>query len=44
MMERFFRYLTQNRLRRGVFRDLEKLMMAIGDSIDRDNDHPTPFI
>jgi transposase len=30
MVERFFRDLTQNRLRRGVFRDLEKLIMAIG--------------
>ena len=25
MMERFFRDLTQNRLRRGVFRDVEEL-------------------
>src|SRR5256886_6618592 len=31
MVERFFRDLTQNRLRRGVFRDLEELIMAIGD-------------
>jgi len=28
MVERFFRDLTQNRLRRGVFRDVEKLIMA----------------
>ena len=29
MVERFFRDLTQNRLRRGVFRDLEELIMAM---------------
>jgi transposase len=28
MVERFFRDLTQNRLRRGVFHDLEELIMA----------------
>ncbi len=44
MVERFFRDLTQNRLRRGVFRDLEELIMAIGDYIDRHNDSPKPFI
>jgi len=30
MVERFFRDLPPNRLRRGVFRDLEELIMAIG--------------
>ena len=44
MVERFFRDLTQNRLRRGVFRDLEELIMAIGDYIDRHNTNPKPFI
>jgi transposase len=44
MVERFFRDLTQNRLRRGVFRDVEELIMAIGDYIDRHNQHPKPFI
>src|SRR6185369_264917 len=29
MVERFFGDLTQNRLRRGVFRDVEELIMAI---------------
>jgi len=38
MVERFFRDLTQNRLRRGVFRDLEELIMAIGTYIDRHNE------
>jgi transposase len=44
MVERFFRDLTQNRLRRGVFRDVEELIMAIGDYIDRHNRKPKPFI
>ena len=44
MVERFFRDLTQNRLRRGVFRNLEELIMAIGSYIDRHNENPKPFI
>jgi transposase len=44
MVERFFRDLTQNRLRRGVFRDVEELIMAIGDYIDKHNDRPKPFV
>ena len=44
MIERFFRDLTENRIRRGVFRDLEQLIMAIGDYIDHHNDNPKPFI
>jgi len=44
MVERFFRDLTQNRLRRGVFRDVEELIMAIGDYIDKHNQHPKPFV
>ena len=44
MVERFFRDLTQNRLRRAVFRDLEELFMAIGTYIDRHNESPKAFI
>jgi transposase len=44
MIERFFRDLTQNRLRRGVFQDLEQLIMGIGDYIDGHNKNPKPFI
>jgi transposase len=44
MVERFFRDLTPNRLRRGVFRHLEELILAIGDYIDRHNENPKPFI
>src|ERR1700758_2707027 len=44
VVERFFHDLTQNRLRRGVFRDLEELIMAIRNCIDRHNHDPKPFI
>ena len=44
MGERFFRDLTQNRVRRGVFRDVGELIMAIGEYIDRHNRNPKPFI
>jgi transposase len=44
MVERFFRDLTQKTLRRGIFRDLEELIMAIGDYIDKHNEAPKPFV
>ena len=44
MVERFFRDLTQHRLRRGVFRDVEELITAIDQYVDRHNDNPKPFI
>jgi transposase len=44
MVERFFRDITQNRIRRGVFQDLEQLIMAIGEYIDGHNQNPKPFI
>ena len=44
MVERFFRNLTQNRLRRGVFRDVEELITAIADYIDKYNKSPKPFV
>jgi len=44
MLERFFRDLTQNQLRRGVFRDVEELIMAIEGYIDRYNENPKPFV
>ena len=44
MVERFFRDLTDKRIRRGVFRDVEELIMAIGDYIDQHNRSPKPFI
>lgn len=44
MVERFFRDLTEKRLRRGVFRDVEELIMEIGAYIDQHNESPKPFI
>jgi len=44
MVERFFRDLTEQRLRRGIFRDIEELIIAIGDYIDKHNDNPKPFV
>lgn len=44
MVERFFRDLTQHRLKRGVFRDVEELITAIDQYVDCHNDHPKPFI
>jgi transposase len=44
MVERFFRDLTQHRLRRGVFRDVEELITAIDQYVDRHNEPPKPFI
>src|SRR5450631_3104253 len=44
MVERFFRDLTQNRLRRGIFRDVEELITAIADYIDKHTRKPKPFI
>jgi Integrase core domain. len=44
MIERFFRDLTTNQIRRGVFQDLEQLITAIGNYIDHHNKNPKPFI
>ncbi|MGH9564668.1 MAG: IS630 family transposase [Candidatus Angelobacter sp.] len=44
MVERFFRDLTQKRIRRGVFRDVEELITAVGAYIDKHNDNPKPFV
>jgi transposase len=44
MVERFFRDLTENQLRRGVFRSVEELIAAIDDYIDQHNEKPKPFI
>ena len=44
MVERFFHDLTERALRRGIFRDVEELIMAIGEFIDKHNDNPKPFV
>lgn len=44
MVERFFRDLTVNRLRRGVFRSVGELARAIEDYGALHNQAPKPFI
>ena len=44
MVERFFRDLTENRLRRGVFRSVLELIQALDDFVDKHNENPKPFI
>jgi hypothetical protein len=44
MVERFFRDLMENRIRRGAFQDIEQLITAISKYIDRHNGGPKPFI
>jgi transposase len=44
MVERFFRDITENRLRRGVFRSVLELIEALDEYVDRHNDNPKPFI
>ena len=44
MVERFFRDLSENRLRRGVFTSVPDLVHAIDEYIAHHNTHPKPFI
>ncbi len=44
MVERFFRDLTVNSLRRGIFRTVEEVTSAVKAHIDLHNDDPKPFI
>ncbi|WP_010637365.1 IS630 family transposase, partial [Acidithiobacillus thiooxidans] len=44
MVERFFRDITTQRLRRGVFTSVPELIQAIEKYIDHHNTHPKPFI
>jgi transposase len=44
MVERFFRDITQNRIRRGVFRSVPELISAIEDYIHHHHQSPKPFI
>lgn len=44
MVERFFRDLTTERLRRGVFASVPDLVAAIDDYVAHHNHHPKPFI
>jgi hypothetical protein len=44
MVERFFRDITVNRLRRGVFTSVPELVTVIDEYIARHNIKPKPFI
>lgn len=44
MVERFFRDLSQQRVRRGSFHSVAELIAAIEDHILSHNEHPKPFI
>lgn len=44
MVERFFRDITQNRLRRGVFRSIDELTAALNQYVAQHNQNPKPFI
>ena len=44
MVERFFRDITENRLRRGVFTNVSELTRAIDEYIAKHNTQPKPFI
>lgn len=44
MVERFFRDITTDRLRRGVFTSVKELVLAIDEYIAHHNTNPKPFI
>jgi len=44
MIERFFRDLTVNRLKRGVFCSVDELISAIDEYLSVHNDNPKPYI
>ena len=44
LVERWFREITDNRIRRGTFRNVEQLIQAIMDYIQRHNRSPKPFV
>lgn len=44
LVERWFRDITTQRIRRGSFRSVDELVEAIGDYVTHNNDNPKPFI
>src|SRR6266516_2842616 len=44
LVERWFAEITNNRIRRGVFRSVKELETAIREYIDMHNENPTPFV
>jgi transposase len=44
MVERFFRDITEKRLRRGVFHSVPELVAALEEYLAHYNENPTPFV
>jgi transposase len=44
LVERWFREITEKRIRRGAFRNVGELVKAITDYIAHNNDHAKPFV
>jgi transposase len=44
LVERWFREITDKRIRRGTFRSVEQLIQAIIEYIDHNNQMPRPFV
>jgi len=44
LIERWFREITDKRIRRGTFRSVEQLIQAISDYIQQHNQSPKPFV
>jgi len=44
LVERFFAEITRKRIRRGVFRSIAELQMAINDYLNQHNVDPKPFV
>ena len=43
-VERFFGLITENRIRRGVFRSVAELEAAIQEDLNKHNADPKPFV
>ena len=44
LVERFFREITDRRIRRGIFRSVREITQAIHDFLQHNNDNPSPFV
>jgi hypothetical protein len=44
MIERWFREITDKRIRRGVFRSVPELIAAIKEYLDNHNQNPNVFV
>ena len=44
LVERWFREITENRIRRGTFRNVDQLIQAIMEFIEHNNKSPKPYV